>query len=130
MTITATVELTATEKELVQVARTLPPERMAQLVDFARFLAFQTQAMQASNGQDEEEVAQNEALRAEDERWDRLLARPEAKRLMRQLVREALEEYNTSMWDQQIEHDLEAGRLDSLLAEVDAEYEAGVARPL
>lgn len=33
-------------------------------------------------------------------------------------------------WDEQIEDDLESGRLDTLLAEVDAEYEAGLARPL
>ena len=33
-------------------------------------------------------------------------------------------------WDKQIEDDLDAGRLDALLAEIDAEYEAGLARPL
>ncbi len=33
-------------------------------------------------------------------------------------------------WDEQIEDDLDAGRLDALLAEVDREYEAGLARPL
>jgi cytoplasmic iron level regulating protein YaaA (DUF328/UPF0246 family) len=99
MTMTATVELTAIEEELIQIARTLPPERVAQLVDFARFLAFQT--TQASNGWDEEEAAQ-----------------------------EALDEYNTTKWDQRIEHDLETGRLDTLLAEVDAEYETGMAKSL
>ena len=41
-----------------------------------------------------------------------------------------LEEYQASRWDQQIEDDLDSGRLDSLLAEVDAEYEAGLAQPL
>ncbi len=41
-----------------------------------------------------------------------------------------LEEYQASKWDQQIEDDLESGRLDSLLAEVDVEYEAGLAEPL
>ncbi len=40
------------------------------------------------------------------------------------------DEYQTDLWDQQIEKDLEAGRLDALLAEVDKEYEAGMARPL
>ncbi|MCL4859969.1 MAG: DUF2281 domain-containing protein [Caldilineaceae bacterium] len=125
---TATVELTAIEKELIQLVRTLPPERVAQLVDFARFLAFQT--TQGSNGWDEEEAAQEAALRADEERWDRLLSRPEAKALLRQMAQEAMEEYNTTMWDQQIEHDLEAGRLDTLLAEVDAEYEAGLAKSL
>ena len=33
-------------------------------------------------------------------------------------------------WDKQIEDDLEAGRLDALLAEVERECEAGMARPL
>lgn len=41
-----------------------------------------------------------------------------------------LEEYYAQVWDRQIEADLEAGRLDALLAEVDEEYEAGLAQPL
>lgn len=41
-----------------------------------------------------------------------------------------LEDYQASVWDQQIEADLEAGRLDNLLTEVDAEYEAGLSQPL
>ncbi|MBI5715107.1 MAG: hypothetical protein HZC38_17045 [Chloroflexi bacterium] len=34
-----------------------------------------------------------------------------------------LENYHAEMWDKQIEEDLEAGRLDALLAEVDDEYD-------
>jgi hypothetical protein len=34
------------------------------------------------------------------------------------------------MWDKQIEQDLETGRLDALLAEVDQEYAAGLGKPL
>ena len=41
-----------------------------------------------------------------------------------------LEDYRAQMWDKQIEEDLEAGRLDALLAEVDEEYEAGLSQPL
>ncbi len=41
-----------------------------------------------------------------------------------------LERYHAQIWDKQIADDLEAGRLDSLLAEVDKEYEAGLAKPL
>ena len=41
-----------------------------------------------------------------------------------------LEEYQARTWDQQIEADLTRGRLDTILAEVDAEYEAGLAQPL
>ncbi|MGH7966053.1 MAG: hypothetical protein ACRERD_30250 [Candidatus Binatia bacterium] len=41
-----------------------------------------------------------------------------------------LADYHARVWDQQIEDDLEAGRLDALLAEVESEYQAGLARPL
>jgi hypothetical protein len=41
-----------------------------------------------------------------------------------------LEEYYAAVWDLQIERDLEAGRLDALLAELDEEYTAGLAQPL
>ncbi len=41
-----------------------------------------------------------------------------------------LQKYHAQAWDKQIEDDLEAGRLDALLAEVDKEYEAGLAQPL
>jgi len=41
-----------------------------------------------------------------------------------------LENYHAQAWDKQIEEDLEAGRLDPLLAEVDKEYEAGLGQPL
>lgn len=35
-----------------------------------------------------------------------------------------LEEYHAQLWDEQIEHDAEAGRLDTLLEQVDKEYES------
>ena len=38
--------------------------------------------------------------------------------------------YEEKLWDKQIENDLEAGRLDAVLAEVDAEYETGLSQPL
>ena len=41
-----------------------------------------------------------------------------------------LEDYRARLWDKQIEEDLEAGRLDALLEEVDKEYEAGLSQPL
>ena len=41
-----------------------------------------------------------------------------------------LSDCHEKLWDAQIENDLEAGRLDALLAEVDREYDAGLARPL
>jgi hypothetical protein len=41
-----------------------------------------------------------------------------------------LEEYHAQLWDRQIESDLETGRLDALLSEVEEEHEAGLAEPL
>ena len=41
-----------------------------------------------------------------------------------------LEEYHAQVWDKQIEEDLEAGRLDKVLAEVEEDYTAGSATRL
>lgn len=41
-----------------------------------------------------------------------------------------LARYHEQVWDKQITDDLESGRLDELLAEVDAEIEAGFTTPL
>ena len=41
-----------------------------------------------------------------------------------------LAERHARLWDAQIEDDLETGRLNALLSEVDKEYRAGLAKPL
>lgn len=41
-----------------------------------------------------------------------------------------LEEYHASIWDKQIADDLDAGKFDNLLQEVEEEIEAGMAKPL
>lgn len=41
-----------------------------------------------------------------------------------------LHEYHHQLWDQQIEDDLDSGRLDALIADAEKEYAAGLARPL
>ena len=41
-----------------------------------------------------------------------------------------LAEYHADIWDKEIAEDLEAGRLDTLLDEVDTEIGAGLAKPL
>lgn len=41
-----------------------------------------------------------------------------------------LDEYYASLWDQEIEDDVNAGRFDALLAEIKEEYAAGMAMPL
>jgi hypothetical protein len=38
--------------------------------------------------------------------------------------------YHEKMWDQQIEDDLDSGRFDKLLDEIDSEYAAGLAKSL
>ena len=40
------------------------------------------------------------------------------------------DEYYADLWDKQIEEDVKAGRLNKLIAEVDAEYDAGLSKPL
>ena len=73
----ATTETTVYEQTLVSIARTLPPERMTELVDFARFL----------------EAESEEEIEASQAHWDELLAKPEAKRKLRDMAREALDDY-------------------------------------
>lgn len=41
-----------------------------------------------------------------------------------------IKQHHDQAWDAQIEADLESGRLDQVLAQVDAECQAGLARPL
>jgi hypothetical protein len=41
-----------------------------------------------------------------------------------------LEDYHARVWDKRIEEDLESGRLDALLTEVEKEYKAGLTESL
>jgi len=41
-----------------------------------------------------------------------------------------LADYHHQVWDKQIEEDLDARRLDSVIAAAEKEYQAGLARPL
>ena len=45
-------------------------------------------------------------------------------------LRARVAKYRADGWDKQVEDDLDSGRLDALLADMDKEYEAGLARPL
>jgi len=64
----------AFEQTLVNIARSLPPERVVELLDFARFL--QTLA------------------KPDDDRWDQLFATPEAQRVMLDMAREARADFH------------------------------------
>jgi hypothetical protein len=72
------------EKALLSIVRSLPPERVSEIVDFARFLQIVVSAEATVAGNSDAEAV------ADDEAWDRLLARPEAQALLDKLAHEAL----------------------------------------
>lgn len=72
--------------------RKLPPERISELVDFARFLEFR--ATEYYEDWVEAQSEQSDQAGTAEQRWSELLARPEAKQLMRQMAREAREDYH------------------------------------
>jgi hypothetical protein len=82
-------KLLADEKVLVNIIRRLPPERVSQVVDFARFLEFQVNEIEENDWLEEES---QEEIEASEKKWDELFARPEAQRLMEQMALEALAE--------------------------------------
>lgn len=62
------------EQTLISIARTLPSERIAELLDFARFL----------------QILETEPAALESEnKWDQLFAQPGAQRAMVEMAREA-----------------------------------------
>lgn len=83
---------TTIEEAVIKIMRKLPPERVSELVDFARFLEFRA----TEYDEDWVEAQSEEVNQAEttEQRWGELLAQPEAKRLMRQMAREAREDYH------------------------------------
>ena len=74
------------EQTLLTILRFLPPNRVVQLVDFARFL--EAQALAEQFAWQEEPVA----VAADNAHWDALLATDEAQLLLDQLADEALAE--------------------------------------
>jgi len=89
----ATVQPSTHEQMVVSIMRKLPPERVLELVDFARFLELQS-TQRDNEWPDEEETETEEEMRAGEERWNQLLAQPEAKRVLREMAREAREDYH------------------------------------
>ena len=80
------VQTSTYEQAVISIMRRLPPEQVAQLVNFAYFLKFQTT-------QEHRKWLKEGSPKAGAEKWEELLARPEAKRVMRDMAREAREEY-------------------------------------
>lgn len=75
------------ERTLIKIARVLPPNRVEQLVDFARFLEAQILSEALIR---EEDVAE---IEADNARWDALLATDEAQIVLENLADEALAEH-------------------------------------
>jgi hypothetical protein len=92
MKIQADTQTGAYEQMLIRIVRTLPPERIAQLVDFARFLRSQVAQSRDADWLNEEEESEDQ-VRASEEKWDELLAKPEAQRAMVAMAREAREDF-------------------------------------
>ncbi len=77
------------EKVIVHIMRHLPPEKMLELVDFARFLEFQVTQRDGKL----DDLKDTETPGDSEEKWVQLLAKPEAKRKLREMAREATEDY-------------------------------------
>ena len=75
------------ERILINTVRVLPPHRVEQLVDFARFLEAQILTEKLLQ---EEDIAE---IEADNARWDTLLATDEAQVLLEKLADEALAEH-------------------------------------
>lgn len=75
------------EQTLLKIARTLPPTRVAQLVDFARFLEAQILSEEILQGEDVAEIEADNAA------WDALMATDAAQAVLEKLADEALAEH-------------------------------------
>jgi hypothetical protein len=75
------------EKTLIQIARVLPPNRVEQLVDFARFLESQSLTEELQRDKDLADVETDNA------QWDTLLATEASQALLGKLADEALAEH-------------------------------------
>ena len=95
------------EQTVLRIMRKLTPERVAALVDFARFLEYR--AAEGVGGWLETNSAATDEAGDADQRWDELLARPEAKEVMRQMAREAREDFYAGRATELV--DTEDGRL-------------------
>ena len=81
-----TPKLEADEQTLISIVRTLPPERVSEVVDFARFI----QSRLLPEIGDLEADGTEAEIRADNERWDATFAASRDK--LRKMAREARED--------------------------------------
>ena len=84
------------EQSLISIVRKLPTERVSQVIDLARFIEWPVSDSDNDDWLDDSEESEEE-IRASEEKWDRLLAKPEAQRLMMEMAREALVEHDAGL---------------------------------
>ena len=83
-----TDQLTNYERKLVALMRKLPPERGQQILDFARFIVYET--FKTKDDQVLEDVALEEEYTENDQRWEALFASEESQNALDKLADEAL----------------------------------------
>lgn len=76
------------EQMLIDIMRRLPEEQIVQLASFAYFLELQAT-------EEYEKWLEEGSPETGEKGWEKLLAEPEARRVMRDMVREARDEYST-----------------------------------
>jgi len=81
MEIQSTIQPSAYEQTIISIVRTLPVERVLQIVEFTRFHEWQ-------------ETNSAQSRETGDEKWERLFGTPESERLLAELAREALSDYS------------------------------------
>ena len=84
-----------TEQRLLEVVRRLPPDRVAQVLDFAEFLASKRKPQNGSDVLDTE--ARTAKATTGDARWDALLASDESQRLLERMADEVEARIETRM---------------------------------
>lgn len=67
------------EQTVINIMSRLPEAGILQIVDFAKFIENQSAVYKSD----------------EEEKWNSLLAKPDAKKMMREMAKEALEDYRS-----------------------------------
>lgn len=78
------------EKQLIGIIRKLPPDRVSQVIDFAKFLESQLSGILNHNTGSQDKT--EEEISEENERWDTLLATDESQQLLEKMADEAYAE--------------------------------------
>lgn len=74
-------------EELLEIVRNLPVAHVEEVLDFARFLEWQSQHRQALS-----EIGVEDVSDAENEAWDEILATQQSQRLLSRLAAQAIED--------------------------------------